>query len=95
MEPQTVINALFALTGALGGWILSSLSRSIRDLREDHKAHVHQLQGVQLVVAGDYVKKTELTELSAAIIHKIDQSDSAHTARLERIEGKLDKKADK
>lgn len=29
METQTLLNVFFALSGAFGGWILNSLSRSI------------------------------------------------------------------
>ena len=35
---QSVINIVFALGGGLGGWILTTLWKEIKDAREDHSA---------------------------------------------------------
>ena len=42
------------------------------------------MQKIEVLVVGDYVKRTEMDSLGAAIFAKLD-----------RIENKLDKKADK
>lgn len=84
LEPQSVINALFAVVGFLGGWILNSIRRSIDRLRRDHSDQAIRIQEVELLVRGDYVRRDELDRFSVRLFQKLD-----------RIEDKMDGKADK
>lgn len=84
MDFQLGFNVAVGLAGFLGGWILTSISTAIKDLRmQDEKlgSEVHQ---VHLLVAGSYVKRDELDKHLSAIFDV-----------LRRIEEKLDGKADK
>ena len=59
MEPQFLINILFAAAGAAFGWILNSISRSIIRIedrmaempmmyvnRDDYRADIHEIKGM-------------------------------------------------
>ena len=59
MEPQFLINILFATAGAAFGWILNSISRSIVRIedrmaempmmyvnRDDYRADIHEIKGM-------------------------------------------------
>ena len=59
MEPQFLINILFAAAGAAFGWILNSISRSIIRIeyriaempmmyvnREDYREDIHDIKGM-------------------------------------------------
>ena len=59
MEPQFLINILFATAGAAFGWILNSISRSIIRIedriaempmmyvnREDYREDIHDIKGM-------------------------------------------------
>ncbi len=59
MEPQFLINILFAAAGAAFGWILNSISRSIVRIedriaempimyvnRDDYRADIHEIKGM-------------------------------------------------
>lgn len=59
MEPQFLINILFAVAGAALGWILNSISRSIVRIedriaempmmyvnREDYREDIHDIKGM-------------------------------------------------
>ena len=59
MEPQFLINILFAAAGAAFGWILNSISRSIVRIedriaempmmyvnREDYREDIHDIKGM-------------------------------------------------
>lgn len=59
MEPQFLINILFAAAGAAFGWILNSISRSIVRIedrmseipmiyvnRDDYRADIHDIKGM-------------------------------------------------
>ena len=59
LEPQFLINILFAAAGAAFGWILNSISRSIVRIedriaempmiyvnREDYRSDIHEIKGM-------------------------------------------------
>lgn len=84
MDTQTALNVLFSLVGALGGWVLNSLRDSIKTLQKADSDLATKVQSIEVLVAGQYVKRDDMEKLSAAIFTKLD-----------RIESKLDGKADK
>lgn len=73
MDTQTLINILFALAGAFGGWILNSLSRSIIRI-EDRIADMP----LQYVTKDDYRRdideiKTMLNDIYKELRSKADK----------------------
>lgn len=84
MEAQSLINTAFALIGALGGWVLNNLKSSIDDLRKADNDLADKLQHIEVLVAGTYVKRDDMDKMAQALFNKLD-----------KIEAKIDKKADK
>jgi len=84
MDPQALINALFGLIGILGGWTLNRVWTAVDHLQKQDHELAQKVQAIEVLVAGTYVKRDELEKLSEAIFNKLD-----------RIESKLDSKADK
>jgi len=84
MDQQTAINLLFATCGAFGGVIMHRLWVSIDNLTHQDQLLADKVQGIEILVAGRYVQRSELTDLSVRLF-----------AALERIEIKLDRKVDK
>jgi hypothetical protein len=81
---QTLINWLVAAAGAVFGFIGKSLWEAVKDLQVADKALADKVNSIEVLVAGKYVTRDEL---SVAIGRIADQ--------LDRIEGKLEKKADR
>lgn len=81
---QTLFNVAITLIGFLGGWVLNSLKSSIEGLQKADHDLTNKVQSVEVLVAGQYIKRDDLNDLSKAIFNKLD-----------RIEVKLDGKADK
>lgn len=81
---QTLFNVAIILIGALGGWVLNSITKSIQHLQDADANLTEKVQSVEILVAGQYVKRDDLNELSKALFNKLD-----------RIEIKIDGKADK
>lgn len=81
---QTVINIIIAIAGGLGGWLLNNLRDSIAALQKADSALTEKVQAIEVLVAGNYVKRDDLDKLSTAIFIKLD-----------KIEAKLDGKADR
>ena len=81
---QMFFNIAITLIGFLGGWVLNSLKSSIEALQKADASLTSKVQDIEVLVAGSYVKRDDLDKLSAALFAKLD-----------KIEGKLDGKADK
>jgi CHASE3 domain sensor protein len=81
---QTFINWLISGFGALTGFLLSAVWQAVKDLQAADKELATKVAEIEVLVAGAYVKKDEFTS-----------SVNALFAKLDRIEDKLDKKADK
>ena len=84
MEAQTFINIAIGLVGALGGWVLNNLKTSIDELRTADSALADKVQHIEVLVAGTYVKRDDMEKLGNALFAKLD-----------KIDAKLDGKADK
>jgi len=81
---QTIINWILAGFGGLVGFLLNSVWQAVKDLQTADKELATKVSEIEVLVAGAYVKKDELTS-----------SVNALFAKLDRIEDKIDKKADK
>lgn len=84
MGAQTAINIAFGLAGVLGGWILRFLHGELRALQDADRDLTVKVQNIEVLVAGEYVKRDQLERMEMALFAKLD-----------RIEEKLDGKADK
>lgn len=81
---QTFINWLLGGFGALIGFLLNAVWQAVKDLQMADKALADKVADIEVLVAGAYVRKEELAGFVAALFAKLD-----------KIEDKLDRKADK
>lgn len=81
---QTIINWLLSGFGALIGFLLKAVWQAVKDLQNADKELTKKVSEIEVLVAGAYVKKDEFGASVAALFAKLD-----------RIEDKLDGKADK
>ena len=84
MDAQTMLNWAFGLTAFFGGIWVRGIADSLKELKSVDNDLATKVQGIELLVAGQYVKRDELAALGNAIFVKLD-----------KIEAKLDHKADK
>lgn len=81
---QSVFNIAFGIAGTLGGWWMKAMWEAVKDLKTADQELANQVSDLKVLVAGDYVRREMFDRLSDAIFVKLD-----------RIENKLDHKADK
>ena len=81
---QTIINWLLAGFGALIGFLLNAVWQAVKDLQTADKVLAEKVGSIEVLVAGAYVKKDEFTDTVKALFAKLD-----------KIEDKIDRKADK
>lgn len=85
MDPsQQLFNIVFALASALGGWWMKMIWEALGNLKITDEHLTKEVSDLKVLVAGDYIRREMFDRMSDAIFAKLD-----------RIETKLDKKADK
>ena len=84
MFDQTVFNFALSIIGVLGGWILKIIWDGVRDLQEADRNLIDKVNTIEILIAGNYMSKSDFDKIAAAIFAKLD-----------KIEDKIDKKADK
>lgn len=84
MDFQVGFNIAVALAGGLMGWVLKSITDRMDNLTAADKELTTKVQAIEVLVAGQYVKRDDL-----------DKHIDNIFAALRRIEEKLDGKADK
>jgi hypothetical protein len=84
MEAQTMINAGLGLIAFMGGWILRNLQESMKSLRDSDEKLAAKVQAIEVLVAGTYIKRDDFDKTIIALFAKLD-----------KIETKLDGKANR
>ncbi len=81
---QVIINWLLAGFGALIGFLLNAVWQAVKDLQTADKQLAEKVSGIEVLVAGNYVKRESFDDALNRIFQKLDH-----------IEEKIDRKADK
>ena len=81
---QDIFNIAVGVAGALGGWWLKVMHESLKELAAQDQRLAEKVGKIEVLVAGDYVKREEFDRVVQRLFEKLDH-----------IENKLDNKADK
>lgn len=84
MDFQVGFNVVVGLIGALGGYVLKSISETLKSLQVADAALIDKVQKIEVTVAGQYVTHVDLERLTTGIFNKLD-----------KISDKIDHKMDK
>lgn len=69
---QTVINWGFAALSGILGFLLNMLWQAIKDLQSADKLISEKISSIEVVVAGNYVKKDEFDRTITRLFQKLD-----------------------
>lgn len=81
---QTIVNWLLAGFGGLIGFLLNVVWQAVKDLQKADKQLADKVGSIEVLVAGNYVRRDSFDAAVERIFQKLDH-----------IEEKIDKKADK
>ncbi len=84
MSDQTVFNLVVSVAAFFGAFILYGIRDKLKDLENENGQLKNELSQIHILVAGQYVKRSELERLTERLFEKLDS-----------IEDKLDGKQDK
>ena len=82
---QTILNWLLGGVSSLMGFLLHSLWNAVKDLQTTDKILSEKVNAIEVLVAGQYVKHSDIKELTTAIFKKLDKIE-------DKLDGKVDKK---
>lgn len=81
---QTFINWILAGFWAVAGFLLHAVWQEVKNLQASDKIITDRVAAIEILVAGDYVRREEMQAMVDALFRKLD-----------KIEDKLDRKVDK
>jgi hypothetical protein len=84
VDNQNIFNVGILIVGSLSGWLMRIMWCELKMLQHNDKDLMEKISGIEVLVAGQYVKRDDMDKTTAALFAKLD-----------RIEDKIDKKADK
>ncbi len=84
MESQDLINVALGAISFLGGWVVKNLQDSMKSLQDADERLATKVQAIEVLVAGQYIKREDFDKTISALFTKLD-----------KIESKLDMKANR
>lgn len=75
---------MIAIIGAIGGWCFKAVWGALKELQQENKQITDKVSKVEILIAGNYASKTDLSVAMSQITNKLDS-----------IEHKIDKKEDR
>ena len=84
MDSQDFINLALGAISFLGGWVVKNLQDSMKSLRHADERLTLKVQSIEVLVAGQYIKREDFDKTISALFTKLD-----------KIESKLDMKANR
>jgi len=84
MDYQELYNIAMGFVMLLGGWFMRIIWDMLVKLQEQDTVLADKLSRIEILVAGEYVKKDEFSQTMLRLFEKLDH-----------IESKIDSKADK
>lgn len=80
MDLQIAFNIALGLISALGGYVMKSISDDLKALQHTDGLLADKVQKIEVLVSGEYVKRTDLERLTSALFAKLDRiSDQLNT----------------
>jgi hypothetical protein len=73
MDFQIAFDIALGIVGFLGGWVLNSLKESLKALQEADGVLSKEVQSIQVLVVGQYMKREEVERFIQAVFHKLDK----------------------
>ncbi len=85
---QYLFNIAAGVVGLGGGWWLNTVWQAVHDLQEADSRLADKVNRIEILVAGEYVTKSDFSAYMQGLEGRL-------VARLDRIDNKLDGKADR
>ncbi len=55
------------------GWVSHMLWQDVKEVKNNHKDTFTRIQSIEVLIAGEYLKRTEFREFQSTILEKLDK----------------------
>ncbi len=86
MDSQDLINAALGAISFLGGWVVKNLQDSMKSLQEADERLATKVQAIEVLVAGQYIKREDFDKTVTALFAKLDKIESKLDFKVDRME---------
>ncbi len=86
MESQDLINLALGAISFLGGWVVKNLQDSMKSLQDTDERLANKVQQIEVLVAGQYIKREDFDKTVAALFAKLDKIEAKLDAKVDRLE---------
>lgn len=76
MDYQELFNIALGIISIIGGWTLRTIWDSMKELREQDLALSEKVSKIEILVAGEYVKREEFDKVVVRLFTKLDGIES-------------------
>ena len=76
MDFQDGFNIVLTAFGFVVGFLLKSVWDAVKDLQMADKEILARIGEVEVLVAGQYIKREDMDNISRALFHKLDKIDA-------------------
>ena len=82
--PQEYFNLLISACGIMGGWILKTIWAAVQRQQDDTKELADRVGEIEVLVAGEYIKREEFEKVAQRIFDKLDMISEKLNAKADR-----------
>ena len=84
MDYQILFNIAFAAAGTLAGFLLNNLWQAMKDLQKADTNLADKVASIEILVAGQYVRRDVFDSKIDALFHKLDSMETKFENKLDR-----------
>lgn len=84
MDYQILFNIAFAAAGTLGGFVLHNIWDAMRELQKADSGLAEKVSAIEVLVAGQYVKRDVFDSKIDALFNKLDSMETKFENKLDR-----------
>lgn len=85
MDFQDAFNMALGVVLAGAGWWLNTVYKAVCDLAKEDRALAEKLQAVEVLVAGEYIRRIEFENKMDAVFNKLQAIDEKLDRKLEHL----------
>lgn len=89
MDYQILFNIAYAIAGTLCGFVLNNLWQAMKDLQKADRELTDKVASIEVLVAGQYVKRDTFDHKVDALFNKLEQMESKFDLKLDRALGTM------
>lgn len=82
---QTIINWILTGLGTLLGFLLNAVWQAVKDLQSADKQLADKVATIEILVAGEYVRKEDFERTIQRLFEKLDHMEEKFDRKMEKL----------